>query len=73
MDSVRLKPIKAARLAAVGLRAAGANRILPRDYFANDGMFRGTTGRIPFDPAGNDTEEFTIAAISAPSTAAPTQ
>jgi ABC-type branched-subunit amino acid transport system substrate-binding protein len=55
---------EAVRLVAAGLRSAGANRVLLRDYLANDGEFRGASAVIPFDPAGNNTEEFTIVTIA---------
>jgi ABC-type branched-subunit amino acid transport system substrate-binding protein len=56
---------EAVRLTAEGLRAAGANRILLRDYFANGGRFHGRPSIVPFDPAGNNVEEFTIVTIDA--------
>jgi ABC-type branched-subunit amino acid transport system substrate-binding protein len=56
---------EAVRLTAEGLRAAGANRILLRDYFANGGRFHGGPSIVPFDPAGNNVEEFTIVTIDA--------
>ena len=57
---------EAVRLIAAGLRTTGANRILLRDYLANDGKFRAASAVVPFDPAGNDTDEFTIVTIAEP-------
>lgn len=57
---------EAVRLVAAGFRAAGANRVLLRDYFANDGKFHGAAPTAPFDPAGNNTEEFAIVRIDPP-------
>lgn len=49
---------------AAGLRAAGANRVLLRDYFAREGQFHDATAIVPFDPAGNNLEEFAIVKIT---------
>ena len=51
-------------LIAAGLRAAGANRELLRDYFASAGKYHDTAGVVPFDPAGNRVEEFAIVKIA---------
>lgn len=50
---------------AAGLRAAGANRVLLRDYFAHDGQFHDAAAIVPFDPAGNNIEKFAIVKIVA--------
>jgi ABC-type branched-subunit amino acid transport system substrate-binding protein len=57
---------EAIRLVIAGLRSAGVNRVLLRDYLANDGTFRAALPVVPFDPAGNDTDEFTIVTIAEP-------
>jgi ABC-type branched-subunit amino acid transport system substrate-binding protein len=58
---------QAVHLIAVALRAAGANRVRLRDYFANSGKFREATGIMPFDPAGNSLQEFAIVKLRATS------
>lgn len=57
---------QAVRLIAAGLRSGGTSRVLLRDYLAGDGKFRGSTTVVPFDPAGNNREEFVIVAIAEP-------
>ena len=57
---------EAVRLIVTGLRTAGTNRVLLRDYLANDGKFRSASAVVPFDPAGNNIEEFTIVTIAEP-------
>jgi len=59
---------QAVRLIVAGLRSTGANRTLLRDYLANDGKFRALSAVVPFDPAGNNTSEFTIVTIAEPPT-----
>jgi branched-chain amino acid transport system substrate-binding protein len=59
---------EAVRLIAAALRAAGTNRFSLRDYLASDGKFRGASAIAPFDPAGNNVEEFAIVIIAAPPT-----
>lgn len=54
---------EALHLIAAGLRATGANRVSLRDYFAKEGKFHDTTGIVPFDPAGNCVQEFTIVTL----------
>jgi ABC-type branched-subunit amino acid transport system substrate-binding protein len=57
-------------LIAAGLRAAGANRVLLRDYFASTGKFHEAAEVVLFDPAGNLIEEFAVvplATLSVPS------
>jgi branched-chain amino acid transport system substrate-binding protein len=64
---------EAVRLIAAALRGAGANRVLLRDYFANEGKFPGASGLMPFDPAGNNMEEFAVVEVlpaSIPATSA---
>jgi len=51
-------------LIAAGLRAAGANRVLLRDYLASAGKFHDPGGVVPFDPAGNRVEEFAIVEVT---------
>ena len=58
--------LEAVRVIAAGLRAAGANRVLLRDYLANDGKFRAASAIVPFDPAGNNTQEFDIVTVREP-------
>lgn len=55
---------EAVQVIATGLRASGTKRLLLRDYFAGDGKFRGAPALIPFDPAGNDTEQFAIVELA---------
>jgi ABC-type branched-subunit amino acid transport system substrate-binding protein len=57
---------EAACLVIAGLRSVGVNRVLLRDYLASDGKFRAASPAVPFDPAGNNTEEFTIVTIAEP-------
>lgn len=59
-----LQAYEALHLIAAGLRETGANRVSLRDYFAKEGKFHGTTGIVPFDPAGNCLEEFTIVKLA---------
>jgi branched-chain amino acid transport system substrate-binding protein len=49
---------EAVHLLAGALRATGVNRVLLRDYLANQAPHEGRA--MPFDPAGNSTQEFTI-------------
>ncbi len=54
------KAYEAVRLIVAALRGAGANRVLLRDYFANEGKMPGAADFMPFDPAGNSLEEFAV-------------
>jgi len=55
---------EAVHLIAAGLRAAGASRVLLREYFANEGRFHESTGIVPFDPAGNCLKEFAVVPLA---------
>lgn len=61
-----LEAYQAVHWLTAALRAAGANRILLRDYLANDGKFHRQAALVPFDPAGNNTEEFAVTTIVMP-------
>jgi ABC-type branched-subunit amino acid transport system substrate-binding protein len=64
---------EAVRLIAAALRGAGANRVLLRNYFANEGKLPGAPSLMPFDPAGNSVETFGVVellAVSIPATTA---
>jgi branched-chain amino acid transport system substrate-binding protein len=65
------KAYEAVRLIASSMRSAGANRVQLRDYFTNEGKFRGTPHLMPFDPAGNSVQEFAIVEFQAPVDASP--
>lgn len=52
---------QAVRVLASALRATGANRVLLRDYLANQAPHEGKVTQ--FDPAGNSVQEFAIVAI----------
>jgi ABC-type branched-subunit amino acid transport system substrate-binding protein len=52
---------QAVRMLASALRATGVNRVLLRDYLANQAPQEGKV--MPFDPAGNNLQEFTIVKI----------
>jgi ABC-type branched-subunit amino acid transport system substrate-binding protein len=52
---------QAVRMLASALRATGANRVLLRDYLANQAPHEGKV--MPFDPAGNSMQEFTIVSL----------
>ena len=67
---------EAVRLIAAALRGAGANRVLLRDYFANEGRLPGAPSLMPFDPAGNSVEKFAVVellAVSIPAISAATR
>jgi ABC-type branched-subunit amino acid transport system substrate-binding protein len=51
---------QAVHLLAAALRTTGANRVLLRDYLASEGKSRDATGSVPFDPAGNNRQEFSV-------------
>jgi ABC-type branched-subunit amino acid transport system substrate-binding protein len=55
---------------AAALRTTGANRVLLRDYLASTGK-SGATEILPFDPAGNRLQEFTIVSLRVPGSAKP--
>jgi ABC-type branched-subunit amino acid transport system substrate-binding protein len=59
-DIAAFETYKAVHLFASALPAAGADRVLLRDYFANDGMFRGAAAPAPFDPSGNSVGKFIV-------------
>ena len=44
----------AVHMIAAALRSTGPNRVLLRDYFANEGKSHRTEGNALFDPAGNE-------------------
>ena len=47
-------------LLAAALRVIGANRVLLRDYLANQGSGQESGTSMPFDPAGNSLREFSV-------------
>jgi len=51
---------EAVRLLAAALRVTGANRVLLRDYLANQGNGQESSTSMPFDPAGNSLREFSV-------------
>ncbi len=51
---------EAVRLLAAALRVTGANRVLLRDYLANQGSGQESGTSMPFDPAGNSLREFSV-------------
>jgi ABC-type branched-subunit amino acid transport system substrate-binding protein len=61
----------AVHMIAAAVRSTGANRILLRDYFANEGKSRRTEDNVPFDPAGNSLQDFTIVTLQEPCLAKP--
>jgi len=63
---------EAVHLMATALRSTGANRILLRDSFANEGK-PSATKSMPFDAAGNDMQEFAIVRLHSPAKAFPGQ
>jgi len=65
---------EAMRLISEAIRTAGPNRTFLRDYLAKDGKFHSLASTTtPFDPAGNDTEEFTIVPVAQPAAHAAVQ
>jgi ABC-type branched-subunit amino acid transport system substrate-binding protein len=52
---------QAVHMLCSALRATGANRVLLRDYLANQGPQKGKV--MPFDPAGNNVQEFSIVRV----------
>lgn len=61
----------AVHLLAAALRATGASRVLLRDYLANENTPRNTSAKMPFDPAGNSLQEFTLVRIQPTAPAKP--
>ena len=53
----------AVHLVATALRATGANRISLRDYLANERTPGDSSTKIPFDPAGNSLQPFTLVPV----------
>jgi ABC-type branched-subunit amino acid transport system substrate-binding protein len=49
------------RMLSSALRATGANRVLLRDYLANQAPHQGKI--TPFDPAGNSVQEFSVVRV----------
>lgn len=56
---------------AMALRAAGANRVLLRDYLAGTGKLDSVAVSLLFDPAGNSLQEFVIVQLQPPSAIEP--
>ena len=62
---------QAVHMLATALRTTGANRVLLRDYLANEGNSRGPMEITGFDPAGNSVQEFRIVDVGASAPAKP--
>jgi ABC-type branched-subunit amino acid transport system substrate-binding protein len=58
------------QVVAAALRTTGANRVLLRNYLANEGKPT-ATAMLPFDPAGNSLKEFAIVRLQSTSAAKP--
>lgn len=56
---------QAVHMLATALRTTGANRVLLRDYLADEGNFRSPMETMAFDPAGNRLQEFRIVDVRA--------
>jgi hypothetical protein len=61
----------AVRMVATALRATGPNRIILRDYLANQGISREREIVTPFDPAGNDLRKPTLVKLQTNNQAKP--
>lgn len=56
----------AIHLIVAALRTTGANRVLLREYLANQVEPRDPNRKMPFDPAGNDAREFKLIRLNVP-------
>ncbi|MGB2633845.1 MAG: ABC transporter substrate-binding protein [Candidatus Acidiferrum sp.] len=61
----------AVRMVATALRATGANRVILRDYLANQEISREPETLMPFDPAGNDLRKLALVKLQTNSPAKP--
>jgi len=62
---------EAVHMLSVGIRHTGANRVLLRDYLANEGKPAGAEDNTPFDPAGNNLQTFVLVRLQSENPAKP--
>jgi len=62
---------EAVHVLSLAIRHTGANRVLLRDYLANEGKPAGAEDNTPFDPAGNNLRTFALVRLQLENPAKP--